>query len=221
MSEMDLEILRAEVEASDYSRSKDSLRYSWIVLLLLLSVQISNQWQRLVIGPAYYFEAEGKTDDPKYSLRAAIPNFTDAKYGILAGPTFTLVYATLILFTGLASDKYSRRLLFSIAGILWSLTSIGTSVSHTLGMISLNRIMLGVFEAFAPPAAYSLVADYFPPNKRTTANAVLSLGVFVGAGLASVTTIMIGLVGWRQTYFYIGCFGILVAIVALLFIKDP
>jgi len=65
------------------------------------------------------------------------------------------------------------------------------------------------------------LADYFPPQKRTTANAVLSLGIFVGSGLASITTIMITLLGWRRTYFWIGCFGIVVAIVALVLIKDP
>ena len=94
---------------------------------------------------------------------AFYPNFTSAKYGLLAGPTFTLVYATLILFTGALSDKYSRRFLFSIAGILWSFTSIGTAFSQSLPILSLNRMLLGVFEAFAPPAAYSLLADYFPP----------------------------------------------------------
>ena len=88
-------------------------------------------------------------------------------------------------------------------------------------MISLNRMLLGVFEAFAPPAAFSLIADYFPPNKRTTANAVLSLGIFVGAGLGSMSTIMIGAVGWRYTYFIVGCIGIAFAVVALLFIRDP
>jgi MFS family permease len=82
-------------------------------------------------------------------------------------------------------------------------------------------MLLGVFEAFAPPAAYSLIPDYFPPEKRTTANAVFSLGIFVGASLASITTIMIGILGWRKTYFYIGCIGIIFAILALIFIQDP
>lgn len=174
-----------------------------------------------MIGPAYYFQDDGKVDDPKYNLSAAIPNFTDSKYGLLAGPTFTLVYATLILFTGTLSDNYSRRFIFSTAGIMWSFTSIGTAFSKTLPMISLNRMLLGVFEAFAPPAAYSMLPDYFPPEKRTTANAVLSLGIFVGAGLASITTIMIGWLGWRETYFIVGCLGIVFAAIAMIFIKDP
>jgi len=221
VTESNLEIIRAEVEKIEYAAKPEDIKFSWFVLLLLLLVQISNQWQRLLIGPAYYFKADGKEDDPKYNLSAAIPNFTDAKYGVLSGADFTLVYATLILFTGTLADNYSRRYLLSIAGVIWSFTSIGTAFSNTLPMISLNRMMLGVFEAFAPPAAYSLIPDYFPPEKRTTANAVLSLGIFVGAGLASVTTVMIGKLGWRDTYFIVGCVGIVFAVIAMVFVRDP
>lgn len=134
---------------------------------------------------------------------------------------FTLVYATLILFTGALSDNYSRRLLFGISAILWSLTSIGTSFSVKLWQISLNRMLLGVFESFAPPAAYSLIADYFPPEKRTTANAIFGLGIFFGSSLASITIIMIGSIGWRKTYFVIGCLGVIFGLIALTCIKEP
>ena len=119
------------------------------------------------------------------------------------------------------ADHFSRRLLISIAAILWSITSIGTSFSNKLIFIALNRFLLGVFEAFAPPAVFSMIADYFPPEKRTTANAIISLAIFVGAGLASITTIFIGSFGWRLTYFCIGCFGITVGLIALIFIREP
>jgi MFS family permease len=82
-------------------------------------------------------------------------------------------------------------------------------------------MLLGVFEAFAPPAAFSLVADFFPPERRTTANAVLNLGSPWGTGLASLTTIIIGSLGWRKTYFSIGCCGIMLATIALIGLKDP
>lgn len=82
-------------------------------------------------------------------------------------------------------------------------------------------MLLGVFEAFAPPAAYSLISDYFPPEKRTTANAIFGLGIFFGGSLASITIIMISYIGWRETYFVVGCFGILFGFIALVCIKEP
>jgi len=47
------------------------------------------------------------------------------------------------------------------------------------------------------------------------------LGIFVGAGLASVTTVMIGKLGWRDTYFIVGCVGIVFAFIAMVFVRDP
>jgi MFS family permease len=82
-------------------------------------------------------------------------------------------------------------------------------------------MMLGVFEAFAAPAAYSMIPDYFPPQGRAMANAILALGAVLGEAFASLSTILIDSFGWRKTYFIIGAIGVLVALLALMFIKDP
>src|SRR5262249_17516531 len=42
---------------------------------------------------------------------------------------------------------------------------------------------VGVGEASANPAAYSLLADYFPPHRRATALGIYSSGIYLGAGL--------------------------------------
>ena len=42
ISETNLEIVRAEVEAKEYQERSHELKYSWFVLILLLVVQISN-----------------------------------------------------------------------------------------------------------------------------------------------------------------------------------
>jgi hypothetical protein len=65
MKESHLEILRTEVEKKDYGLSRGQIFYSKIVLLLLLMNNISNQWQRLLISSAFYYENPDKTG-PKY-----------------------------------------------------------------------------------------------------------------------------------------------------------
>jgi len=80
---------------------------------------------------------------------------------------------------------------------------------------------LGIFESFCAPAAYSLIADYFPPEKRTTANAFFSGCIFVGASLSSLTAVMIGQVGWRESYFIIAIYGIMAGLICITFIKEP
>ena len=81
--------------------------------------------------------------------------------------------------------------------------------------------MLGVFEAFCGPISYSLIVDFFPPENRTIANSIYSFGIFAGAGLASITVLIIGLIGWRGAYLVVATFGILAGVFSFIFIREP
>jgi len=154
-------------------------------------------------------------------MRYAIQNFTTEKYSLLAGATFTVFFATAVLFTGILADNMSRKLLLTLAAIAWSFTSIGTSFAQNFWQLCLMRVLLGLFEACIGPPAYSLITDYFPPEKRTLANSVYSFGIYIGAALSNITILIIESVGWRATYFGVGCFGIFVGLLGLIVIKDP
>ena len=195
---------------------------SWMVLIVLLLAQISNQWQRFMISAAYnYTMPEGEADDPHYMMSIDIPNFTDNKYGLLSGVMFTSLFSVTVLFSGVLSDNCSRRLLLSFAAMLWSVTSITTAVSTDYTEVAVSRMMLGFFEAFCGPPAYSLIVDYFPPEVRTTANAIYAFGIYVGNALSSMIIIMISNLGWRWTYAITGMVGIVIGILVLLLVKDP
>ena len=80
---------------------------------------------------------------------------------------------------------------------------------------------LGFFEAFIGPSAYSLIADYFPPEIRTTAIGLFAFGIYIGVALSSLIVIMITYLGWRLAYAVTGLIGVLIGIMCLIFIKDP
>ena len=82
-------------------------------------------------------------------------------------------------------------------------------------------MMLGFFEAFCGPPAYSLIVDYFPPEVRTTANAIYAFGIYVGNALSSMIILMISNLGWRWAYAITGFVGIFIGILVLIFVKDP
>jgi len=150
-----------------------------------------------------------------------IPDFTQSRYGLLAGALFTSLFSVTVLFSGVLSDNCSRRLLLAFSAILWSCTSLTTAVSQTYGEVAISRMMLGFFEAFCGPPAYSLIVDYFPPEVRTTANAVYAFGIYVGIFLSNIIIVMIKHVGWRWTYAITGFCGIAFGILILLVVKDP
>ena len=81
--------------------------------------------------------------------------------------------------------------------------------------------MLGFFEAFCGPPAYSLICDYFPPEVRTTANAVYAFGIYIGNALSSMIIIMIANFGWRWAYGITGFVGIFIGFLVLIIVKDP
>jgi MFS family permease len=65
-----------------------------------------------------------------------------------------------------------------------------------------------------------LIADYYPPEKRTTTNAIYSLGIYVGTAVSSLTSIMVAAYGWRNSFFLLGIIGAGLTIFGLIFIKE-
>jgi MFS family permease len=70
------------------------------------------------------------------------------------------------------------------------------------------------------PTAFSLIADYYPPEKRTTTNAIYSLGIYVGTAISSLTTLMIDAYGWRNAFFLLGIIGGGLTLFGFFFIKE-
>ena len=195
---------------------------SWTVLMVLLLAQISNQWQRFMISTAYNYKMpKGEDPDPFYMISVDIPDFTESKYGLVSGVLFTSLFSVTVLFSGVASDNCSRRLLLAFAAMLWSVTSLTTAISETYSEVAASRMMLGFFEAFCGPPAYSLIVDYFPPEVRTTANAMYAFGIYVGNALSSMIIVMIANLGWRWAYAITGIVGIVIGLLVLFIVKDP
>ena len=53
------------------------------------------------------------------------------------------------------------------------------------------RMLHGSFNASTTPLAFSLISDYVPPQKRATANSILSSAVYLGISLSSLSILMI------------------------------
>ena len=130
LSRKDLEIVRAEMAKNEFTFSKKDKIVSWTVLITLLLAQISNQWQRFMISTAYNYKLDDEDEkDPYYMMSVDIPGFTSSKYGLIAGALFTSLFSVTVLFSGVLSDNFSRRLILAFAAMLWSATSLTTAIS--------------------------------------------------------------------------------------------
>ncbi len=145
--------------------------YPWfVVAVLLLTSMLSfldRQILSLLVAP----------------IRAEF-HIGDAQMGLLLGGVFALAYSAAGLPLGYIADRGHRRNLIVAGLAFWSLATAATAAARGFEELLLARIALGIGEAALAPAAYSLIAAYFPPQQAARATSVYGLGVYLGVGVA-------------------------------------
>ena len=168
-------------------------------------------------------------------VKASI-GLSEVQIGVLQGLAFGIFYAIVGLPLGLGADRYSRKYLIVGGLLLWSCATIAGGFAMSFGGLFTSRILVGLGEAALAPAAISLIADLFPPEKRGRPISIYLMGQAVANGLAiSVTGAILSasqrgafrnlpalqtLEPWRAVFVICGVAGLLVA-AALLTCADP
>ncbi len=209
----------AEIEEPPYP----SERYAWYVVGVLMIVYvfsfIDRQILSLLVGP----------------IRKDL-GISETQMGLLMGPSFAIFYTLFGIPMGRLADTKSRRTIIAIGLSLWSLMSAGCGIARSYATLFLFRIGVGVGEATLSPAAYSMITDYFRPNRMALAQSVYGAGIYIGSGMAfllgglvvsyasgkeAVAYPLIGDVRpWQQVFFLIGLPGLLFAPV-LYSVREP
>jgi predicted MFS family arabinose efflux permease len=148
--------------------------------------------------------------------------FTDTQLGLLGGAAFGVFYAAVGLPVAWLADRYSRRSLIAAAIALWSGMTALCGAANGFTSLLLARVGVGIGEAGGSPPSQSLVADYFPPDRRAFALGVLYLYIPLGflIGYAAGGWLADQL-GWRLTFAVVGLPGLLLAVVVRLTLRDP
>jgi len=157
---------------------------------------------------------------------------TDTQFGWLTGFAFAFLYTTVGIPIAQISETRSRVWILTICLALWSLMTAlcGLSAEITIGGITIGafwvlltfRMGVGLGEAGCIPPANSIIADYYPPRKRSTALGFYAMGVTLGQVVANaVGGPVADAFGWRWAFFVLGVPGILLAIVFKLTVKEP
>lgn len=161
----------------------------------------------------------------------------DQQIGLLQGLAFGLFYAFMGVPMGLAADRVSRRNLVAGGIALWSLATIGSGLAQSFGELFVARLLVGLGEAALSPAAISLIADLFPPDRRGRPISVFMVGQGLASGLAiSLTGLILtmaaggafnhlpllgGLAPWRLAFVWFGAGGLVIAALLMLLVREP
>jgi MFS family permease len=195
--------------------------YSWYALGVLVLIYVLNFIDRQILSIL--------ANDIKADLHV-----DDAYLGFLYGTAFAIFYALFGIPLGKLADSWRRVRLMSIGLALWSLMTACSGLARNGVQLTFARIGVGVGEATASPAAYSLISDWFPARLRATALAIYSSGLYLGGGVSLLIggTIVeawnraypvggpLGLVGWQAAFVAVGLPGVLLALWVLT-LREP
>jgi len=141
--------------------------------------------------------------------------------GIL-GSAFMWVYALSGPLAGWLSDRFSRRSVIIGALLFWSACTAATGVAHSFGELVACRALSGLGEAFYFPAAISLVASYHGRATRSRAMSLHQSAVYVGSLVGGgISGWLAERHGWRLPFSSFGVFGIVLALMLLVALKEP
>jgi MFS family permease len=147
---------------------------------------------------------------------------TDTELGLLSGLAFAIFYAIAGLPFGILADRANRRNLLAICLAVWSGMSAVCALTRTFAQLLLARIGVGVSEAGGGPAAMSMIADLYPPERRATAISIFYLASPVGAFLSFAGGGAIAArYGWRSAFLLGGVPGLVLAIILFFTVKEP
>ena len=161
---------------------------------------------------------------------------TDVEASLLLGPAFVLFYVVLGVPLSALIDRWKRTWIIAIGIFVWSMATAACGLAANFIQLFTARFVVGAGEAVNGPAAYSIVADYFPRDKLPRAVATLQIGSVAGSGLSlllgGAMIWLVSVIGspelpivgqlrpWQVVFLGVGLPGVLVAFL-LLSVKEP
>ena len=189
--------------------------YAKYVLIVLMLVHVFNYIDRQILTIL--------AEDIKADL-----GFSDGDLGFLAGTAFAVFFAIFGIPLGRLADRWNRTKMISLGLGFWSLMTTLSGTAKSFSNLAIFRFGVGVGEASATPAAYSILYDYFSPKIRTTVLAVYTSGLYIGMGLGlflggsildswnsswpDPSLAPFGLKGWQAAFMLVGFPGLLLAL---------
>jgi MFS family permease len=186
-----------------------SERYRSYVVWLLFSVYVLNFVDRQILT----ILIQPIKDEFKFS---------DTQLGLLGGLAFALLYSALGIPIARRADRGNRVSIIALSLLVWSVFTTLTGLARTFVHFLFARVAVGIGEAGCSPSAYSLISDYFPPERRSTALSIYSMGIYGGVFVGFLLGGEIAQAyGWRTAFLVVGLPGVVLAGVAKLTLREP
>src|ERR1700691_5953617 len=163
-------------------------------------------------------------------------NLTDEQLGFLIGPANVIFYVLVGIPMARLVDIYPRKIVLACGiALIGGITMLGGLAQNFRQLFS-SRMLVGAGGSAHAPGAYSMIADYFPPQRVPRAIGILQLGfiggnvlgIFLGGQLVSMAVSWpvahwMGFTtnGWQRILMMVGAPGLLISVLLLMITEPP
>ena len=163
-------------------------------------------------------------------------SLSDSQVSFLQGLAFVLPYVILSIPLGRIVDRANRIWVLVVGILFWTISCVSCGLAKNFWQLGAARMGVGAGEASVTPASWSLLADYFPEDKRALPVSIFLMGPYLGAGLSLILgaevvawasglgTIELPFVGavapWQLTFMLVALPG-LIMVLLLPLLREP
>ena len=138
--------------------------------------------------------------------------FSDFQSGVL-GTAYVLAGFLVVMPAGYLADRGKRTHIIALVLLSWGVISAANSLVQNLAQFIVIRAALGIGETIDNPASQSLLADYYPAERRGRAYAAQRAAPLVGTAIGTgVGGVVSAALGWRWAFLVVGVPGSIIAL---------
>ncbi len=132
-------------------------------------------------------------------------------------------YAYLIMQipVGIMLDKYSPRIITTIAIFICSMSTFVFSITESLWLACISRAFMGAGAAFAAVSCFKLASVWFAPKRFALVSGIFMTAAMLGAvGGQMPLSLLVKNVGWRTSLEIISMVGLVLGVVYFAIVRD-
>ena len=180
--------------------------YRWTIIIIMLLGSIMNYLDRVNLSMAN-------------TTIAGEFGFSSVQMGWLLS-AFAISYMWTNLPMGWLVDRWGLGKIFLWSTLAWSVATVAGGFVQGFISLFLLRILLGIAEAPFFICAGKVTQLYFAEKERGLAASVVNMGPKIANGFAPpLITYMMLFMGWRGMFIGLGLFGIIIAVLWLLYYR--
>ncbi|MAV64766.1 MAG: MFS transporter [Pelagibacteraceae bacterium TMED124] len=146
----------------------------------------------------------------------------DLKLGGEISLVFWLVGGIITIFFGYFTDSFSRKKLLIGSVLIGEIPCFLTGFVETYAQLFWLRALTGIGIGAIIPITYSLIGDYFPSTKRSSATAYLGLVVGMGIAAGQLLAGITGpIYGWKISFIIVAIPNFIILFLYFLFGTEP